>query len=273
MNTKVTQDQIDTYQRDGCLILEEFLTDDELNEMRAAVTEAVSKMGKEKVAGEGNKELVEGDTYYDRVFLQRLNLWKINDTIKKYFLNPELGEMLCKLAGIDGIRIWHDQTLQKQPWANPTAWHLDNPYWSFHSRNALSIWIALDDTTLQNGCLYYLPGSHKMAKYDNVDIGQNISDLFKFYPEFKTIEPVVAIMKAGMAGIHNGLTAHAAGPNMTPYPRRAMTCAYMPNGAKFNGQQNILSDEQVARLDVGCVLDDEHQNPMVWSKTGGSLKL
>lgn len=266
MNTHLTQDQIDRYQRDGCLVFEEFLSEDELHEMKAAVSEGVEMMGKQKVAGDGNVEMVEEDSYYDRVFLQRLNLWKINDTIKKYFLDAELGKMLCKLAGIDGIRIWHDQTLQKQPWANPTAWHLDNPYWSFHSRNAMSIWIALDDATLQNGCLYYIPGSHKIARYDNVDIGENISDLFKSYPEFRTIEPLVAEMKAGMAGVHNGLTAHGAGPNMTPYPRRAMTCAYMPDGATFNGQQNILSDEQVANLSVGDVLDDEHQNPLVWSE-------
>ena len=45
-----------------------------------------------------------------------------------------------------------------------------------------------------------------------------------------------------------------------------MTCAYMPDGATFNGQQNILSDEQVAELEVGDVLDDESQNPLIWSK-------
>jgi len=114
--------------------------------------------------------------------------------------------------------------------------------------------------------LYYLPGSHKIATYDNVDIGENISDLFKTYPQFKSIEPVVADMKAGMAGVHNGLTAHGAGPNMTPYPRRAMTCAYMPVGATFNGQQNILSSEYVARLKVGDLMNDDQQNPLVWSK-------
>lgn len=266
MNTNVTQAQIDAYQRDGCIILEDFLSPDELNEMRTAVSEGVSQMGKQKVAGAGNAELVEGDTYYDRVFLQRLNLWKINDTIKKYFLNPYLGEMLCKLAGIDGIRIWHDQTLQKQPWGNPTAWHLDNPYWSFHSPNAISIWIALDNATIQNGCMYYLPGSHKIATYRNVEIGYDMADLFKVYPQFKTIEPVVAEMKAGMAGCHNGICAHGAGPNMTPYPRRAMTCAYMPDGAIFNGQQNVLSKEYFEKLKVGDLLNDETQNPLVWNK-------
>ena len=73
-------------------------------------------------------------------------------------------------------------------------------------------------------------------------------------------------MKAGSAGIHNGLMAHAAGPNMTHFPRRAMTCAYMPDGAVFNGIPNILTDEQVASLSPGDPLDDESQTPLVWSR-------
>lgn len=266
MNTKISNEQIAFYQENGFLILENFLAPTEIDELRAAVSEAVAQMGKQKIAGEGNKDLVEGETYYDRVFVQRVNLWKINPVIKKYFLAANLGEMLCRLTGASGMRMWHDQTLQKQPWANPTAWHLDNPYWSFHSPQAISIWIALDEATLQNGCLYYLPGSHKLARYDNVDIGQNMDALFRHYPEFKNIEPVAAIMKAGDAGLHGGLTAHAAGPNMTPRWRRAMTCAYMPEGARFNGQQNILSDEYVAKLKIGDLLNDENQNPLLWPK-------
>jgi ectoine hydroxylase-related dioxygenase (phytanoyl-CoA dioxygenase family) len=93
-----------------------------------------------------------------------------------------------------------------------------------------------------------------------------MADLFKVYPQFKTIEPVVAEMKAGMAGCHNGICAHGAGPNMTPYPRRAMTCAYMPDGAIFNGQQNVLSKEYFEKLKVGDLLNDETQNPLVWNK-------
>lgn len=266
MYTKITRAEIEAYQRDGFLLLGEFLTVDELPELRAAVGECVEKMGKVKIGGAEAREMVEGDSYYDRVFLQRVNLWKIHDAIKKFFLNPALGEMLCKLAGIDGIRIWHDQTLQKPPWANPTGWHLDNPYWSFHSPDAISIWIALDDATIQNGCLYYLPGSHKLANYDNVDIGEEMAALFEVYPEYRRIEAVPVEMQAGMAAVHNGLTAHAAGPNMTPYWRRAMTCAYMPDGCRFNGIQNILSSNQVANLKIGDPLNDEEQNPLVWSR-------
>jgi phytanoyl-CoA hydroxylase len=43
-----------------------------------------------------------------------------------------------------------------------------------------------------------------------------------------------------------------------------MTCAYMPEGSIFNGEQNILSDEQVSRLKVGDPLNDNQQNPLIF---------
>ena len=46
-----------------------------------------------------------------------------------------------------------------------------------------------------------------------------------------------------------------------------MTCAFLPDGAVFNGQQNILTDEQMSRLSVGDLLADEDQNPLVYSAT------
>ncbi len=269
MKTALTSRQVENYQREGWLIIEGFLTSDELRELRDAVGEAVVEMGNSRIAdgGESNQALDKGgDDYYNRVFLQRVNLWKINSAVKKRLLSPDLGKMLCKLAGVDGIRVWHDQTLQKRAWDNPTSWHVDNPNWSFHSPNAISIWIALDDAMLQNGCMYYLPGTHKRTSYDKKGhFGPNMGALFDEYPEFREIEPVAAEMKAGSAGFHNGLIAHAAGPNMTPHPRRAMTCIYMPDGSIFNGIQNVLSDEQVANLNIGDVLDDETQTPLVWS--------
>ena len=187
--------------------------------------------------------------------------------MRKLMLDSHLGQIAADLAGVDGIRIWHDQALIKQPWGNATAWHLDNPYWSFYSRDAISIWVALDDAVLENGCLYFIPGSHKTATYDNVGIGENMSDLFKVYKEWGKQKAVAAPMKAGSCSFHNGLVAHGAGANMTPGFRRAMTCAYMPDGSTFNGQQNVLSDEQIARLKVGDVLDDVNQNPLIYHRT------
>jgi len=269
MNTTLTQDQIDQYQRDGALIYRNLLSAAEVDSLLDNISAAVREMGDAKAAsntdfGKDAKKSAETE-YYDQVFVQKLNLWKINDTVKRLFLGAELGEMLCKLTGVEGMRIWHDQTLQKMPWANPTAWHLDNPYWSFYSRNSISIWIALDDATVENGCMYYIPGSHKEAEFErSVPIGPSIGKLFKAYPEWAEKKPIVGRMKRGDCGFHNGLTAHGAGANMTPGYRRAMTCAYMPEGSTFNGQKNILPDDYVGSLEVGEVLENDELNPRVW---------
>jgi phytanoyl-CoA hydroxylase len=265
MNTELTETQIDRYRENGFVTIDNFLTPDELEAWRGAVDEAVTSRGRTKLAGREDEDRWQaGDNYYDQVFVQRVNLWQDNDKMREIMLDPRLGKMAATLAGVDGIRIWHDQALMKQPWANPTGWHLDNPYWSFHSRDAITIWVALDDVTLHNGCLYFLPGSHKTATFDNVRIGENIADLFKVYPEWSKVAAVPSVIKAGGCSFHCGLTGHGAGANMTPGWRRAMTCAYMPDGATFNGQQNVLSDEQVAKLTVGARLDDDSQNPLIY---------
>jgi hypothetical protein len=264
MLTELTRDQVERYRRDGFLHLPGFLSAAEVSELRTAVLAAVSKLGDERVAGE-SFDFARDDEFYQKVFTQKLNLWKVDQVVRSYVARPELGRMLCDLEGVEAIRVWHDQALIKEPYANPTAFHLDAPFWSFHSRNALSIWIALEDTTVANGCLCFLPGSHHIATFDNAKIGANFGDLMNLYPSMRDIDPVLVPMKAGDCSFHNALTAHAAGPNMTRGRRIAMTCAYMPDGSRFNGTKNILPEQYVASLQVGDLLNDEAQTPLVYS--------
>jgi ectoine hydroxylase-related dioxygenase (phytanoyl-CoA dioxygenase family) len=273
MHTTLSQEQIDQYQTDGALVYRNFLSEEEVDSLLGNITRAVQEMGDTKAASNSefarktDKKQSTEEQYYEDVFLQRLNLWTINEAVRNLFLGPELGQMVCRLAGVDGMRVWHDQTLQKMPWGNPTAWHLDNPFWSFYSRNSISIWIALDDATVENGCMYYLPGTHKQAEFErSVPIGASMGKLFKAYPEWKEIKPIVGTMKRGDCGFHNGLTAHGAGANMTPGYRRAMTCAYMPEGSTFNGQKNILPDDYFNSLNRGDVLENDELNPRVWPR-------
>lgn len=263
MKTELNQEQMERYRDDGFIVIEDFLTAEELGAWREAVDEAVAAREGYKLPGERSRA---GDSYYDNVFTQRINLWMDSEKVRKLMLDERIAKLAADLEGVDGIRIWHDQALIKRPWANPTAWHLDCPYWSFSSRHAISIWIALDDATHQNGCLYFLPGTHKLATFDNVGIGENIADLFKVYPEWATRPSAAAPMKAGSCSFHNGLVAHGAGANMTPGRRRAMTCGFMPDGSTFNGKKNILTDEQVAALKIGDLLCDAKQNPLLYSR-------
>jgi phytanoyl-CoA hydroxylase len=271
MKSQLTQAQIQRYRQDGFVVVEDLLDPDELSFWREAVTEATEQRGGRKFPGEeiktGEDDGINKDAeYYGKVFDQMINLWQTNEKIKQLMFDERIGKLAADLSGCDGIRIWHDQALIKRPWANPTAWHLDTPIWSFSDKRALSIWVALDDATLQNGCLYFIPGSFHHTSFENPGIGKNMDAIFDFYPQLAGSKPTAVPMKAGSCSFHNGLTIHGAGPNMTPGFRRAMTCAYMPDGATFNGIKNILSDEQVARLKIGDLLNDDNQNPLIYSK-------
>lgn len=262
MRDNISQDQIAFYQQNGFLAIEGFLDRSELEQWRTVTDEAVAQR-LESIGWKG-----QDDNYYSNVFLQCIRLADSHPGMAKLIYDERLGRVAATLEGVDGVRIWHDQALIKAPWGNPTAWHLDDPYWSFSSRHAISIWVALDDATLKNGCMHYLPGTHKMARFDNSGIGDNMAGLFKVYPEWKNIEPAAAPCPAGTAVFHNGLTAHGAGANMTPRPRRAMTCGYMPDGSTFNGTRNILPESMFNSLKIGDVLNDPKQNPLIWSKKG-----
>lgn len=263
MKYKVTQEQIDHYRTNGFVAIEGFLDDQELAQWREVTTDAVRQRLLER-NGLTNQD--DPDRFYAQVFIQCVRLADTHAGMARLMLDERLGELAGTLAGVDGVRIWHDQALIKQPYGNPTAWHLDNPYWSFSSRDAISIWVALERVTLANGCLWYLPGTHRLATWENAGIGENMRDLFKVYPEWQNIQAVPVPVAAGSAVLHNGLVAHAAGANMTPRQRPAMTCAYMPDGSTFNGRRNVLREDYFNALKIGDVIDDSRQTPLIWRK-------
>ncbi len=262
MRDQVSPEQIETYRRNGFLVIDGFLGQEELEDWSEQVDEAVRQRLESSTEGLHNQD--DPDSYYARVFTQCLKLADTHMGMRRLMLDERLGRLAGTLAGVGGIRIWHDQALIKPPFGNPTAWHLDNLYWSFSSPDAISLWVALDDATLGNGCMWYLPGTQLSAGRTNAGIQENIADLFRAYPEWRSIESVSAACSAGSAVFHNGLVAHGAGANMTNRPRRAMTCAYMPDGSTFNGTQNVLPQAYFESLKIGDVLDDDIVNPLIW---------
>ena len=269
MNFQLNAEQIQSYQANGFIVIENFLSTEELDHWRNVVTGAVEDRAGIKIPGKDIKigeadGINEDSDYFSKVFDQLLNLWQTNELVKELMLDKRIGQMAAQLSGADGIRIWHDQALIKRPWANPTAWHLDTPFWSFSDRRALSIWVALDDATLENGCLFFIPGSHKFANFEKITIGRNMDGIFNIYPQLKNRRSVAVPMKAGSCSFHNGLVVHGANANMTNGFRRAMTCAYMPDGNRFNGAPNILPDNYLQTLKVGDLLNNEAQNPLIY---------
>jgi len=260
------------YQANGFVAVPEFLSPEELEIWRRTVDDATTARGEQTFSFPETYDDLYADrdpevmSYIAGVYTQRVNLWQTDESMRALLFQPDLGTFVGEVAGVEGLRIWHDQALVKEPYGNPTGFHLDIQYWSFTSADAITIWIALDDATLENGCLYYVPGSHLAKKFDYADIGKNLGAIFDVYPEWRDVAAVPCPINAGGALLHNGLTIHGAGANMTPRRRRAMTCQYMPDGATFNGQQNVLPPSYFKSLAVGDALVNEQQNPLVYRR-------
>lgn len=260
MHTHLTKEQIESYRVHGFLALERLLEPDELREWREAVEETVAARTTRLPTGDVEAQGLDEAT---DVFTQRLNLWRTSTRIRDLVLAPRLGSMIAELEGLEAVRLYHDQALFKEPCSAPTPWHQDMPYFSFTSCHCSSVWIALADATIENGCLCYVPGSHTDGP-GAIPAGTGLGALFDDHPSWRQVAPVFCPVPAGGAIFHNGLTAHAGGSNLTNTRRLAMTCAFMPADAAFDGNQNILTDAELAALRVGDPLDDAERWPLVF---------
>lgn len=103
-----------------------------------------------------------------------------------------------------------------------TPWHQDEGYWdpdlSYH---AVGGWMPLDDATIENGCLWFVPGSHKGRVHRHYHVGDDPS---VHVLELRNFEPVGAVpipLAAGGMSFHHPRTLHYARPNTTGKSRRA----------------------------------------------------
>ncbi|CAF3275509.1 unnamed protein product [Rotaria sp. Silwood2] len=94
-----------------------------------------------------------------------------------------------------------------------------------------------------------------------------MADIFAIYPELKQMPTVAVPMKAGSASFHSGHLIHGANANMTPGRRPAMTIQMMPDNTVFNAKQNILTKEQMDKLEIGVsTFNDDNYNPILYKK-------
>ena len=114
---EVTERQRESYPEQGFLVAGKVLDDAELQDWRTAVDQAVDGRGRQRFSfAAGAEDLQAGrpeeeQEYYDQVFTQRNDLRQTDEKIRRLLLQPALGKYVTDLAGIDGVRIWHDQAL------------------------------------------------------------------------------------------------------------------------------------------------------------------
>lgn len=256
MRSTVTEQEIEDYRRDGFVAIPDLLSPSELDHWRAVVGTA---------ADEGLVRQPDGSN--PNVFTQRMHLRRVSPAVSELVEDTHLGRMVADLEGVDAVRLYFDQALVKEPFGAPTQYHLDLPWWPFASDHACTIWIALDDATKENGCLYFSPGSQRLALSHRSDLGNDLGAVFAAQPEV-VHAPVASPLPAGGCSFHNGRTIHGAGANMTPGRRRAMTAAFMPDGVRFNGTRDVrvLGEQYLDTLTEGDLLQDDQLNPVVYAR-------
>ncbi|HMK39260.1 MAG TPA: phytanoyl-CoA dioxygenase family protein, partial [Bacteroidota bacterium] len=151
----VSEEQVRFYQENGYVRLDGVLGAAEVESLRSALAVAVEDR-KKYDRNEGPRT----DPGYAKVFLQMVNLWEHYPAVREYVQSPRIGEIARKLARARSVRLWHDHALIKYPKdSKPTVWHQDWVYWPMQQTGALSCWMALDDVTVRNGCMSFIPGS------------------------------------------------------------------------------------------------------------------
>lgn len=253
MRSSVTSHEIEDYRRNGFLAIEDLLSRSELARWRDAVDTAIA--GELAAQPEGSKA---------SVFTQRMNLRTVSTAVKALVEDAGIGRLVAELEGVDAVRVYLDQALVKEPFGAPTQFHMDLPWWAFDSDHACTVWVALDDATVANGCLHFVPGSHRWELTPPGDLGPDLGAVFAGRPDLREA-PVPTPLPAGGCTIHNARTVHGAGANMTPGRRRAMTAAFMPDGVLFNGRRDVrvLGAEYLDTLAAGDSLRNDELNPVV----------
>jgi len=183
-----------------------------------------------KVRTEQDKRTLSEKSQYEQSFLQCGYLCWDFPVIKEFVFGKRFAGIARDLMGVDGVRLWHDQALFKQPGGRITDMHQDTTYWPLNTEKTTTMWAALCDVPVEKGCLGFIPGSHRYGVKEYVDIFEH-----PHLPEaVKGTKLVNVPLRAGDATFHTGLTFHAANSNKTSETREAMTVIYFEDGATYD---------------------------------------
>ncbi|MPZ28020.1 MAG: phytanoyl-CoA dioxygenase [Micromonosporaceae bacterium] len=164
---------------------------------------------------------------YDRAFLQVTNLWRHSELVRRLVCSTRLARIAAELMGVDGVRLYHDQALYKEPGGGITPWHADQFYWPFASDRTCTVWVPLQDTPVDLGPLQFAVGSHRFGFGRDLPIGDESEAALQHALAAQGFPVAGDPYRAGEVSYHQGWTFHRAGPNRSDVPRRVMTVIYL----------------------------------------------
>ena len=215
-----SEEDIETYQQDGYIIVRNLFTEEEINLLgqTARADNEMDKSSTKRDDGEGNAvRLALWNHPGDGIYGMFARCKRVVDRVED-LLNDEAyhyhSKMVLKDAKVGGA--W--------------AWHQDYGYWYQNgvlSPNLCSVMIAVDQATIENGCMQVIKGSHKLGRINHVLSGDQAgADMERVEEAKKRLELVHVTMEQGDALFFHSNTLHASDANRSENSRWAMICCY-----------------------------------------------
>jgi hypothetical protein len=259
----VPVEQVTEFQRKGHILLRGVASFEEVAAYRRPILAARERFGAEPTPLENR------DTY-GKAFLKGMNLWSKDEGVRRFVLAGRFAKIAADLLGVDGVRIYHDQALLKEPGGGITPWHQDQHYWPLDTDNTITMWMPLADITPEMGAMRFASGSHLDGYLGDIPISDHSERQFEEYIQSRgyKIAPGVA-MKAGDATFHYGWTLHGAPVNDTDRTREVMTVIWYADGARVTEPDNFNRKRDLERWMPGLKPGDlavSELNPLVFRR-------
>jgi len=240
---RLTNEQVDFFNQNGFLAGIKMLDQKQIERINGELAEIADPQhpGHELFYEFHSNESTDPST----ILFHALGAWRITEGLHDVLWNPRFLAAASQLSGDVPVRFWHDQIFWKPPkQGGVVAWHQDYSYWTRTKPIAhLTCWCALDDSTKENGCLQYIPGSHQWGLLPKPVIAgelQGIKDFLNDEQREQFEHPQFAEVKAGEAIFHHSLTLHGSGANTSAKPRRAFVINVFADGVISDSDEPLL---------------------------------
>lgn len=180
----------------------------------------------------------------DKVLFHALGAWRITKGFHDVLWNPAFVMAASQLMGDKPVRFWHDQLFCKPAHhGGVVAWHQDYSYWTrTKPMQHLTCWVGLDDATKENGCLHYVPNSHKWGFLKKPELAGDMKGIMDYLTDEQKSEfkPVPIELKKGYGTFHHPLMVHGSYENKSSHSRRAFVTNVFADGTVSDSDKELL---------------------------------
>jgi len=180
----------------------------------------------------------------DHILFHALGAWRITPGFHDLLWNPAFTIPAAQLLP-GPVRFWHDQLFCKPAHhGGVVAWHQDYSYWTRTRPLAhLTCWIGLDDSTRENGCLEYVPGSHRWPDLPITGLAGDMEAIHRVLnaEQRRQFDRAAAVeLKKGEASFHHPRLVHGSRANHSDRARRATVVNVMRDGVRSATDEPLL---------------------------------